>query len=571
MQRDIDFTFEDIVGSPDILISNVSKYERTATEAPDSTNTLRKLRFLCVPELDPNLGANPITFTIVDSRQYDHAVDYVAVSYCWNSFSQTSTALSDSTPAISVIDQGIERSPRCPPEVIFRAANFALARGVSLIWIDQECINQMDDADVQEHLQCMHIIYKQAKFAIGLLNFELTNWGQFMALMKFTNVIHGIEQHLDIANLPPEFFRDVKYIKFITSLLKSVRRDPWFSRTWVFQERYSAQLNMHLLFRVSSEVRASLTASNFIGPFWVDVALAIHNIGSIPALWSFQLKQTSTETSELQPLLEALHEAAQGVCTTFDGAPIDLLVDTLLTGQNPAERQRPADGFRLKAIFQYIEDCDNQVVSDRVAVFANVAELEWRINTTGLSSYSLALLLLLHINDYLPRVLIRQANESDFSSPFIYDAEILALVHRAIELRYLIKNGHDGLNEDLQAVDGSVAEFLPAGARQHETPEGFVRYCQEDGQSHGLLPLLSSPAGDIKIATIIPMSATIEELFGGIMRDTSVKRAGLFHSYGDKIVRYAVESGQFPKGSTFLAFYGVYSWKPEFIDEHFGA
>ena len=205
MQRDIDFTFEDIVGTPDIRLSNISEYGATGTEAPDSTNTLRKLRFLSVPDLDPNLGANAITYTIIDSRQYNHAVDYIAVLYCWNSFGQTSIALSDRAPAISVIDQGIRRSPRCPPEVIFRATNFALARGVSLIWIDQECINQMDGADVQEHLQCMHLIYKQAKFAIGLLNFELTNWSQFMALMKFTNVTYGIEQHLDIANSPPEF------------------------------------------------------------------------------------------------------------------------------------------------------------------------------------------------------------------------------------------------------------------------------------------------------------------------------------------------------------------------------
>jgi hypothetical protein len=573
MQRDIDFTFEDIVGTPDIRLSNISTYGATGTEAPDSTNTLRKLRFLHVPELDPNLGASANTYTIIDtdSRQYVHAVDYIAVSYCWNSFGQTSTALSDSALAISVIDQGIRRSPRCPPEVIFRAANFALARGVSLIWIDQECINQKDDADVQAHLQCMHIIYKQAKFAIGLLNFELTNWGQFMALMKFKNVTDSIEEHLDMANSPPEFLRDIKYIKFITRLLKSVRRDPWFSRTWVFQERYSAQLNMHLLFRVSSEVRATLTASGHIGPFWADVAFPIHDIGSIPALWSFKLKQTSTETTELQILLEALHEAAQGVCTAFDGAPIDLLVDTLLTGQNPHERHRPRDGFRLKAIFEYIESCDNQVVSDRVAVFANVAELEWRINTTGLSSYSLALFVLLHINDYLPSVLIRQDNEGDFSSPFALNAEILALVHRAIELRYLIRNGHEGLDEDLQAVDGSVAEFLPVGAQQHETAEDFVKCCREDEQGRGLLPLLSCPAGDIKIATIIPISTTVEELLGGIMRDTSVKRAGLFHSYGHKIVRYAVESGQLPEGSTFLAFYGVYNWKPEFIDEYFGA
>lgn len=295
MQRDIDLTFEDILGSPNLHDSDINKYGAAAVKGSTLQIRRRTFRFLRIPELGPDFRTSDVTYTITDSGQYRGMVDYVAVSYCWNSFSQINIPSSDPPTKVSVIDQGFTRSPRCPADVIFRAVNFALARGVSLIWIDQECIDQTDDADVQKHLQCMHAIYKQAKFAIGLLNFELTNWGQFMALMRFHYPVKFVEQNLSEADSPPEFLRSVKSIKFMTRLLNSVRRDRWFSGTWVFQERYSAHLNMHLLFRVSSRVRACLQAANYTGPFWEDVAFPVEDIGSIPALWSLVLKQTSTE------------------------------------------------------------------------------------------------------------------------------------------------------------------------------------------------------------------------------------------------------------------------------------
>lgn len=569
MQRDIDLTFEDILGSPDLHDSDIYKYGVAAVKRSDSTNTSTNLRFLHIPELGPDFRTSDVTYTITDSGQYRGMVDYVAVSYCWNSFGQINTPSSDPPTKVSVIDQGVTRSPRCPADVLFRAVNFALARGVSLIWIDQECINQTDDADVQNHLQCMHDIFKQAKFAIGLLNFELTNWGQYRALMRCHFPINLVEQNLNEADSPPEFLQSVQSIKFTTRLLKSVRRDRWFSRTWVFQERFSAQPNMHLLFRVSSEVRSCLQASNDTGPFWGDVAFSVKDIGSIPALWSLVLKQTSTETTELHLALEALHVATWSICILFEGVNIELLISALVTGRKLHARNHPADGFLLNNIFHHIESCDNQVVSDRVAIFANVAELDWRIETIGLASYSLSLLVILHLNHYVPCVLIRQADEIDFSSPFVLDVQKLSLIERSLQLRVLKESWHEGLDEDLQAINSALTEVLPVHLWQYETTEAFIADYREGGPNYSLLPLLDSPAGNLKRATIIPMSATIEGLFGGVIKDTSVKRADLSHSYGSRIVRYAVEHGQLPEGSTFLAFFGAYCWRPEFIDEHF--
>ena len=569
MERDVKFAFEDILGSPDLLESDILRYG-AALKASDSTNTSANLRFLRIPELSTDCTTSNIIYTITDSGQYRDVVDYVAVSYCWDSFAQTNMALSDAAPTISIIDRGITRNSRCPAEVIRRAVNFALARGVSLIWIDQECINQQDDADVQKHLQCMHTIYKQAKFAIGLLNFELKNWNQFMSMINFANVAAYPRQGFNKVYSHPEFLLSVKSIKFMTRLLNSVRMDRWFSRTWVFQERYSA-FDMQFLFRVSSEVRTILKGLNFTGPCWEDFALCAGDIGSIPAIWSLILKNTSTETVELNLAFQALHAATQSVCTLFEGITIEMIINKLVTGQDPHATQRPSDGFHLKSVFHHIESCDNQIVSDRVAIFANVVGLDRRMNTTGLSSYSLSLLMLLHINNFLPRVLIRHSDETDFRSRFVLDVDKLVVMEEFLDLKRLIRNGHEGLDEELKAIDRALADILPLEARQYESADAFALDFGEGGPNHVLLPSLINPAGNIKVATIIPMSATIEELFDSVISDTSAKRADLPHSHGSKIVRYAIENGQLPEGSTFLAFYGGYVWGPEFIDEHFVA
>jgi hypothetical protein len=565
MQRDTDFTFEDILGSPDLNDSNIINYV-TRAKVSDSTSTSSNLRFILIPDLRPGFSANDATYIITDSGQYPDVTDYVAVSYCWNSFGQTS-ASPKPAPRISVIDQGVTRSLRCPAEVLIRAVSYAVAVEVSLIWIDQECINQEDDADVQNHLQCMHTIYKQAKMAIGLLDFELTR-SQWRALINFSNVNGIDEQCLNEAESSSRTLQrllDIKSIEFLTRLFKSVRKDRWFSRTWVFQERYSSSHSMRLLFRVSAEVKAFLQASNRTGPFVENFPLSLEDVGYIPAIWSCFLKQRSMETGELHLALAALYEATQDISTTFKGASFELMVNILVTRHIPHVRNLPADGFGVQAIFRHIESCDNQIISDRVAIFANVANFASRIDTTGLSSYSVALLVNLLINGHLPRVLIRQADEVDFGSVFVVPVNVEYLLNRAIELRYLIMNGHRGLDEDLEAIDS----VLPMSARQYGSPDVCVADYREGGKTHDLLPLRDNVVGNIMKATIIPMSATVEGLFSGIISDISSRRVGLSHNYGKKIVEYGINNRQLPEGSTFVAFRGPYSWRPEFIEAYF--
>lgn len=177
MQQDTNFILKDIFGY--LFFNNNIFYTYIAAKikAPESTNMLTSLRFLCLPKEGLNSYISDVFYTITSSGQYNETLEYVAVSYCWESFPTNMLTFPNQDRRISIIDRGVAIEPRCPVEVILRAADFARIWGIRLLWIDQEWIDQKNDADVQNHLQCMHHIYQRAKLTVGVLDFELSNWG----------------------------------------------------------------------------------------------------------------------------------------------------------------------------------------------------------------------------------------------------------------------------------------------------------------------------------------------------------------------------------------------------------
>jgi hypothetical protein len=111
---------------------------------------------------------------------------------------------------------------------------------VSFIWIDQECVNQEDPIDVQNHLQWNHIIFSQAKFAIGLLSFELYA-DQVDCLMTLEMFRHIGDPKL--ADRKTRIFADyglgliLRDIRRITRLLRSIGKDRWFTRNLGFSRK----------------------------------------------------------------------------------------------------------------------------------------------------------------------------------------------------------------------------------------------------------------------------------------------------------------------------------------------
>jgi hypothetical protein len=176
-----------------------------------------------------------------------------------------------------------------------RAILFAVSRNISLICIDQECVDQNDPTDIQNHLQCNHIIFNQAEFKVGLLNFELTQ-RQIDGLMGI-QLAHSIPASHIISSWGIRHILDE--IQYLTRLLRAISRDRWFTRTWVFQVRYSANVDMCLLLPVSYEVLEKFQPSFGIDLVGEDFAMYIGVICTIATIWRSHLTDPELD-QELQ-------------------------------------------------------------------------------------------------------------------------------------------------------------------------------------------------------------------------------------------------------------------------------
>jgi Heterokaryon incompatibility protein (HET) len=396
MQRDTDFTIGDIVES-----LNISALKQLSKQ-----NVLQEiysnLSFLKIPHLKNHTDLYPeVTCELTERGAHPGKLNYVAVSYCWQSFNRSNVNASNNfsrpSPTVRLKQRGTVRTPRCLDKVLIRAITFAVSRNVSLIWIDQECIDQTNPTDIENHLQCNHIIFSQANFKIGLLSFELSQ-RQLDELIGI-QLAHCITESHVVAGWGIR--QILNYIQYLTRLLRSISRDRWFTRAWVFQERYSANIDMCLLLPVSYKVLEIFKPSFGIDIVGEDFAVHVDEICSIATAWKRhltdseldqELQENITIREDVRKSLNSLHDAAQLLSgPIFRGAPLDIIWDHYTSGMGPA---RDISGMIHRAFLE-IESCDNEVVSDRVAILSNVLGFKLRFPTASFSSYSFALVSLL--------------------------------------------------------------------------------------------------------------------------------------------------------------------------------
>ena len=94
--------------------------------------------------------------------------NYLAVSYCWQSFDDVDEGSSISN--YNILSRGKMRASRAIKIALDRAVSFATACGIPFIWIDQECIEQDDPSDKEIMIQVMDQIFSSCKYSIGLLD-----------------------------------------------------------------------------------------------------------------------------------------------------------------------------------------------------------------------------------------------------------------------------------------------------------------------------------------------------------------------------------------------------------------
>ncbi|KAF2183358.1 hypothetical protein K469DRAFT_534173, partial [Zopfia rhizophila CBS 207.26] len=174
MQRDSDLSLGDIHGDFATLISDVVKCQTQALFVHEENDTASNLRLLCTP---PNWtwagdGLAETVIRMAERGENIGVLDYVAVSYCWESYAAVHASRALNHEFLISTPEG-ERRPRCPDTVLYRAIMFAQGRNIPFIWIDQECINQDDPSDKERYLQVMHEIFSRSRFTIGILSFPV--------------------------------------------------------------------------------------------------------------------------------------------------------------------------------------------------------------------------------------------------------------------------------------------------------------------------------------------------------------------------------------------------------------
>jgi hypothetical protein len=168
-------------------------------------------------------------------EEYTPGMENISESYYWK-HSQSMGSL-PRIPDYRIHDSlKLEETPRsinCPPIVFHRAVQFAMLHQCLYLWIDQECINQCNNKDIEKHLQVMHRVYSESRWTIAVLSWTMPSSRSVKIFSAFLERATVTGKSMPLENM-----------QRVKMLMQSIPQDNWFSRTWAFQERLCGQ-NMH--------------------------------------------------------------------------------------------------------------------------------------------------------------------------------------------------------------------------------------------------------------------------------------------------------------------------------------
>lgn len=173
-----------------------------------------RLRFVIDVRADRSLKH---AFELIESANEDEARSepFVAISYRWPPANEGATAFYQilaSNPRDG--NNKHVRPIRAPPDILERAFQFAAAKGIRKIWIDQECIHQDSDEDKALGIQSMHIVYRWAAITLVMLGRHVVDGSDIEAIRHLTDP--------DDRGQNP--------------LRGRIKADSWWTRAWTAQE-----------------------------------------------------------------------------------------------------------------------------------------------------------------------------------------------------------------------------------------------------------------------------------------------------------------------------------------------
>jgi hypothetical protein len=385
MQRDERVPLKELFGTPEALHEQVERIIDLALYEVVDNSPLR-LRFITPMSRDQWLiDENSNEYRLTTPQEHQHDMDYVTVSYCWKHTQSTKGLPQIPRYHISKSSEGAMCKPRpisCPELVFHRAMLFARSRRCQFVWVDQECIDQTSSTDIQSHLKVMHRIYEESKWTVAVLSVTITDHSLlecFIAYFYFEEAERETERNL------AKFSRKTggysgsfgQRVKGATTLLQFITQDTWFSQTWAYQEKRCAS-TLFLLVPIEESTKLSQP-------------LRVHTIST----------DLCFNVAHFDRLME-MHR----VDVFYHGYGFMSLVDNIHMNYT-ISWDRATSQYGCYPILRAIQDCENLVVADRIAIFGHVCGYQYRLVSSVLNSarfsFSACVIALLLANVYVDR------------------------------------------------------------------------------------------------------------------------------------------------------------------------
>lgn len=359
MQRDDHLPLGQIYGDKKTLLKSIDKIARLALVKATDDEPLQ-LRFLRPIQPRGQLKHDEyVDLELTSAKEHTQGLIYTTVSYCWNHAQIEREEMQ--VPEYRIWDASsphqAPRQIRCPKLVLHRALRFARGQGCQYLWIDQECIDQDDPADIERHLQTMHRIYRESRWTVVTLSCTITADDSWTALVLRPRTLIDPDSHM-YGSAAKEFVQSLSHIS----------TDRWFTRTWTLQEKQCASI-LKFLIPINKEVHEledvqSLVVGN-------DLCIDAERLS-----WAARVGKTGNIKERLN-LIDM---------PGFKG------------------RGQPS-GEELSSIALFIHamnSCDNLVIADRISIFANACNFRYRLLSNRLDrsdiSYVMCLIVLVLAN-----------------------------------------------------------------------------------------------------------------------------------------------------------------------------
>jgi hypothetical protein len=311
----------------------------------------------CIAHRSAPLQKDEKMLMLTDVDDLPDCAHYVAVSYSCASMRDAGYT---GSPFTIRTKEG-SRPPKCPPALLERVVAYTWDKGLRYFWIDQECIDQADERDLETGMQAMNIVYENSIDSVAVLRTTITELrlcDTLGSLIAFEPLTVGPTHATDILEI-----------------LELITDDAWFQRAWTLQESSSGGTGMTIMLPCATgiEVPSELRRRMFIDPN-EHVEFSLDHLVVSEASWFEPGLPGSRES--LSPEMGLRSELWQNKWKRL-----------LPTGTLDFE----ADGLMNLCLageaLWHMSVRDNSVVADRLAIIANLCGYETRLDTMKLDKF----------------------------------------------------------------------------------------------------------------------------------------------------------------------------------------